>query len=159
MKSCAERFGGAAAALAALLLAGAGCSGRAAERTPRITINGHTFAVEIADTPGLQRLGLSGRPSLAADRAMLFVFGQSRGRSFYMRDCYFPIDIALDADRRILNLATMAVEADPSRPVNYYDSAGPARYVVEAAGGTWERIGAEAGMKVEFFHVPGADPA
>ena len=145
--------------LAALLLASAGgCSERSAREAPKIVIHGHTFTVEIADTPDRQRLGLSGRPSLAADRAMLFIFPAGRERSFYMRDCYFPIDVAfLDADRRIVNLTTMAVEADPSRPSRYYDSDGPARYVVEAVGGTWARIGAERGMKVEFLHVVGTD--
>jgi hypothetical protein len=145
-------------AAAALLLSIGGCSERPSGDGPMIVINGHTFTVEIADTPERQQLGLSGRPSLAADRAMLFVFSGSRVRSFYMRECYFPIDIAfLDADRAILNLTTMAVEADPSRPAHYYYSSSPARYVVEATGGTWARIGAEAGMKVEFVHVFGDD--
>ena len=155
---CARRHGWAAPVLAALLVSMGGCSERPGRSMPKIVINGHTFTVEIADTPERQRLGLSGRPSLAADRAMLFVFPASRVQSFYMRECYFPIDIAfLDADRTILNLTTMAVEADPSRPSHYYTSAGPARYVVEATGGTWARIGAEAGMKVEFLHVVGSD--
>ncbi len=158
MRARGRRLGAGAVVLAALLAAAGGCSGRSQAEPPKVVINGHTFEVELADTPDRRRLGLSGRPSLAADRAMLFIFPAGRVRSFYMRDCYFPIDVAfLDADRRIVNLTTMAVEADPSRPTRTYRSAGPARYVVEAVGGTWERIGAEAGMKVEFLHVVGAE--
>ncbi|MFW6155262.1 MAG: DUF192 domain-containing protein [Planctomycetota bacterium] len=148
----------AGAVILAALLASAGCSGRSERAAPAIVINGHTFTVELADTPERRRLGLSGRPSLAADRAMLFVFPESRVRSFYMRECYFPIDVAfLDADRTILNLTTMAVEVAPSRPSRLYRSDAPARYVVEAVGGTWDRIGAAPGMKVEFRHILGGE--
>lgn len=129
-----------------------GC--RRAPPEPKVIINGHTFEVEIAETIQKQQRGLSGRPSLAPDRAMLFVFRASGDRSFYMKECYFPIDIAfLDADRKIINQMTMAVEPDPDNPVQWYNSDAPARYVLEATGGTWERIGAEPGMEVEFVDV------
>jgi uncharacterized membrane protein (UPF0127 family) len=138
---------------AAMLPSIPGCRRRNPE--PKLIVNGHSFAVEIADTPDMQRLGLSGRPSLPADRAMLFVFPAEANRSFYMKDCYFPIDIAfLDADRRIINLTTMAVEAVPTNPVGTYRSDAPAMFVVEAVGGTWQRTGAAAGMQVEFVDVP-----
>jgi len=138
---------------AAMMFLAGGC--RRSAPAPKVIVNGHSFVVEIADSPDMQRLGLSGRPSLPADRAMLFVFPAAAPRSFYMKDCYFAIDIAfLDADRKIIKLTTMTVEADPTRPVGSYRSEAPAKYVVEAVGGTWQRIGADVGMPFEFIDVP-----
>jgi uncharacterized membrane protein (UPF0127 family) len=88
---------------------------------------------------------------------MLFVFDDEVPRSFWMKDCYVPIDIAfLDAAGRILNLETMPIEPNPASPARVFNSAGPAKYVLEAAGGTWRRIGATSGMTVTFKDVPGA---
>jgi uncharacterized membrane protein (UPF0127 family) len=48
----------------------------------------------------------------------------------------------------------MAVELDPANPSRTYDSAGPARYVIEVVGGTWKRIGAKPGDIVTFSNLP-----
>jgi len=137
---------------ATVALSPAGCRRKAA--APKVVVNGHTFSVEIADDRASRRRGLSRRPSLAADKAMLFVFRSAADRTFHMKECYFPIDIAfLDEDRKIINLATMAVEPDPANPVKLYESDAPAMYVLEVAGGAWERIGAEPGMEIEFVDV------
>lgn len=137
----------------------AGCDGAAPAGTaPAVRINGHEFLVEIADTQADRQQGLSDRPYLSADRGMLFVFDDSRPRTFVMRRCHFDIDVAfLDEDRRIINTHTMTVEPNPNAredQLTDYDSAGPARYVLEVNGGTFARIGAEAGTVVEFMNIP-----
>jgi len=143
--------------LATLLLAAGGLSCGNEEPRPRVTINGNTFYVEIADTDSARGRGLGGRVSLDADKGMLFVFDAPKEQDFHMLDCYFPIDIAfIDEAGRIINLKTMAVEDDPTQPRRGYASDRPAKYVLETVGGTWERIGAAAGMAVEFVDVAGA---
>ena len=88
---------------------------------------------------------------------MLFVFDRPQVLQFHMKDCYFPIDVAfMDEAGRIINLATMAVEADPANPVATYLSHRPAKYVLETAGGTWRRIAAKPGMTVEFLGLTDA---
>ncbi len=138
-------------ALVTALFAG-GC--RSQEARPEAIVNGHVFTLEIADTRDAQTIGLGGRPSLAADAGMLFVFGASSTRNFHMKDCYFPIDVAfLDVDGTIINLATMPVEDDPANPVRQYRSHRPAKYVLETAGGTWDQIGARPGDTITFKGV------
>jgi hypothetical protein len=144
-----------------LLVAGAlfaGCEDRAPAGAA-VVVNGERIGVEIADSPSEQFQGLSDRAYLPDGRGMLFVFGRARPRTFVMRRCRFDIDIAfLDDQRRILNLATMTVEPDPDAPdpeLTDYNSAGPARYVLEVNGGTWDRIGAAPGQQVEFVNIPG----
>ena len=140
-----------AAALATALLAG-GCPSK--EAPPEAIVNGHAFTLEIADNRDAQTIGLGGRPSLAAGAGMLFVFPTSGPRVFHMKDCFFPIDVAfLDADGTIINLATMAVEADPANPVRQYRSHRPSKYVLETLGGTWKKIGAKPGDTVTFRGV------
>ena len=140
-------------ALSALASLGAG-SCRAKQPSPRVIVNGVTFAVEVAATDSQRRRGLSGRRGLPPDRGMLFVFGRPQELLFHMKDCHFPIDIAfIDEGGTILRLDTMTVEPDPANPVRVYPCDQPAKYVLETVGGTWRRIGARAGMKVRFVGV------
>jgi hypothetical protein len=141
--------GAGCAVLAALLWA---CeSGHPAADRAEVTLNGTTWRVEVADTSLEQRRGLSGRRGLEERGGMLFVFDRSEPRSFWMRDCHIPLDIAfLAEDGTVLNLETMHVEPDPSRPVARYESDGPARYVLEVAGGELKRAGVQAGHVAEI---------
>jgi len=58
-----------------------------------VVANGHVISVEIADTPALRTLGLSGRSGLAENTGMLFLFPDARQYIFWMKDMRFPIDI------------------------------------------------------------------
>ncbi len=142
-----------------LALSAGGCDDDPAN--PRVVVNGHTFFVEVADDVISRTRGLSGRGHIEPETGMLFVFDRATEQTFWMKDCLVPIDIAfLDAQGRILNLATMPVEPDPSRPRTRYTSAGPSQYVLETAAGTWRRIGARPGMTVTFLDIPAApEPA
>ena len=140
-------------ASAACLLCIGGC--RKAPQ-PRVTVNGNTFYVEIADTDEVRTRGLGGRVSLPEGRGMLFVFDAPKDQTFWMKGCYVPIDIAfIDDQGRIVNLETMPIETDPARPdpSHRYSSASPVRYVLEVPGGTWELKGIKAGMTVGFVDI------
>lgn len=144
-------------ALLAIPFALAGCKGGgSATKNPQVIVAGHTFEVEIAQTEAERNHGLSGRLALPADHGMLFVFDKEQPQSFWMKDCYLPIDVAfIDASGKIVDLQSMAVEEFPPQPARTYDSAAPAKYVLETVGGTWQRIGAKTGMPVTFVGIPG----
>ncbi|MEN8175240.1 MAG: DUF192 domain-containing protein [Pseudomonadota bacterium] len=139
-----------------LLLVGTACS-----ESPdilKLNAGGEQFRVEVADTPAKRNLGLSRRPSLAADAGMLFVYAEPNYLTFWMRDTLVDLDILfLDSDWGIVDLATMVVEppraADESQSrylarLPRYRSRQPARYALEVSAGTIERLQLAAGQQV-----------
>ena len=63
-----------------------------------VPLGGESFRLELALDPETRQLGLSGRPRIAANEGMLFVFPAPRPLAMVMRDCPVPIDVAfLDA--------------------------------------------------------------
>ena len=62
--------------------------------------------VEFALTPASQARGLMWRDELPADHGMLFVFSDSRPRSFWMKNTPLPLDIIyIGEDARIVSIA------------------------------------------------------
>jgi uncharacterized protein len=123
-----------ALALAALVLAG--CA--AAE--PSVELKGRRFVVEIADDDAEQVRGLMFRRELAEDRGMLFVYGAAQPLSYWMRNCYIPLDILyFDAQGRFIN---GHYGAPPCRTQQCptYPSSRPARYVLELASGVGREL-------------------
>jgi uncharacterized membrane protein (UPF0127 family) len=67
------------------------------------------YAVTLAVNPAEWERGLSGRPSLATDEGMLFLFPSSSVRAFWMKDMNFPIDIIwIDKGWRVVGVETHA---------------------------------------------------
>jgi uncharacterized membrane protein (UPF0127 family) len=74
-----------------------------------VTIRGRRVAVEIADTPQKQALGLGERDHLQWGHGMLFPYERPGFRSFWMKGMRFSIDIIWMLDGRI-------VQIDPNVP-------------------------------------------
>ena len=114
--------------------------------TIRVTINNYTFVAELADTAPKRELGLMFRQELAPKHGMLFLFDRPAVRKFWMRNTYIPLDIIfIDADRKIINVATM-----PARTDRTCQSQRGALYVLELKAGSAETFGLTPGMTVEF---------
>lgn len=117
-------------------------------RMHSVTIGGETVFVTVAQTQEERQRGLSGRPGLAADEGMLFVFPKDGVYSFWMKDMLFSIDIIwISGDSSVVH-----IEKDVS-PASYprtYSSEGPARFVLELPAGFTDahnvRIGAPVGL-------------
>lgn len=151
----------------AAVAAMAGCSeprpqARADGLVP-VRVGGETFFMELADDNDEREKGLSFRTEIKRDGGMIFVFPSAAMRSFVMRDCPIPIDIAyVDETKRIVSVYEMQPE-EPRRSNegdgNYearlkrYPSRFPARYVLEFASGTLARLGVKPGDEV-WFEVP-----
>jgi len=116
-----------------------------------IIIKGNNFYVEIATTPFQHSRGLSGRKSLLPGTGMLFLFGDERVRTFWMKDCFVPLDIAfIDANWRIISIKRMTVWFDPGDPnQREYSSDKPCSYVLEVPAGELKNTGVKAGDRVK----------
>jgi uncharacterized protein len=127
------------------------------ELTPAVTINvgRHPvlFHVQVASTPEERANGLVGRPSLASDAGVLFVFPRPGMQALNMKDTVIPIDmIFIGADRRIVGIIERA------QPLSL--TAGrigvASQFVLQIRGGLAAKNGFRVGQSVEFRAIPGA---
>jgi uncharacterized membrane protein (UPF0127 family) len=135
--------------LAALLLAVAAC-----ERGPRVAIvapdgsTRTTLKIEIADTDEKREFGLMYRDALADDAGMLFIFPAPAHQMFWMKNTKIPLDMLFaDEHGRVIGIVA---NAEP------YSQAprgvpGDSLYVIEVNGGACQRLGINAGDRLEFI--------
>ena len=140
------------------LAAGAGC--RQQGGRPRVTIRATTWTVELATTAEERYRGLSGRDEIHDGTGMLFIYPSAQPRSYCMRGCRVPLDIAfIGSDGCVINTYTMAVEPVRAGRTSYPSSV-PAQYALEVSAGALHRAGVRSGDKVAFSaEVPSASKA
>lgn len=102
----------------------------------------HVFRSEMAISPQQQATGMMFRTEMAPDEGMLFVFGEVRRASFWMRNTLIPLDIIfVRANGRITNIVANATpETDAHRR-----STGRVAGVLEIPGGRAAELGIKAG--------------
>lgn len=102
----------------------------------------HVFQSEMAITPQQQATGMMFRTEMAPNEGMLFVFGEVRRASFWMRNTLIPLDIIfVRANGRIANIIENAApETDAHRR-----STGRVAGVLEIPGGRAAELGIKAG--------------
>jgi hypothetical protein len=109
--------------------------------------------VWLADTPERQSQGLMFVRSLPQMRGMLFVYGQPKAISMWMKNTYIPLDMLfIDARGRIQQI----VEQTTPHSLDLIRSDEPALAVLEIAGGEARRLGLHAGQRVSHPALPGA---
>lgn len=116
-----------------------------------VSINGAELTVRVAERTLAQKKGLSGytEDSLAED-GMLFVFGESKVRTFWMKDMDMDIDVLWIADGKIVAI-DRNVRAPFSRseePRKVTSSPLEVDAVLELPAGGTEEFGIIEGMKV-----------
>lgn len=139
---------------AALACAACAAAPVAPATTPSVTLHGHRFTVEVANTPAEQARGLMDRTAMAADHGMLFVFQDSEPRTFWMKDTLIPLDMLFfDGAHR---LVTILKDVPPCKanPCPVYPSGQPASYVLELNAGEAAKIGARKGDVLGFPDLP-----
>lgn len=91
------------------------------------------------------------RKSMAADAGMVFPFEHDTTTSFWMKNCYIPLDMLFVAgDGHISHIVADAkplFDQQPG-PEDYIPSGGPVRLVVELNGGIAAKLGIHVGDKV-----------
>lgn len=131
--------------------------------TETVRISGQPFQLELAMTNETRLRGLGGRASIAPDGGMLFIFPEARMQRFCMRDCLTDMDIVyLDPLGYVTAMHTMSIEPprkEGESDTEYedrlpgYSSGYPAKFVIELAPGTAERIGIKRGERVPDLDV------
>lgn len=107
--------------------------------------------VEIADSDMEREYGLMCRKAMAPDRGMLFIFPKAEQQAFWMRNTLIPLDIVyIGADGRVVSITRNAQPLDET-PL---PSAGPARFVLELAGGRAAQVGLLPGDRVLHRALP-----
>lgn len=123
-------------------------SGSSPSESARVTVNGATVRVEIADTPRERSQGLSGRPSLKKGTGMLFLFDDSGMHEFHMKDMRFGIDIIwMNQDREIVDITR---SVSPGTYPDTFSPSKPARYVLEVPAGFSQEHAVSIGDTVSF---------
>ena len=113
-----------------------------------VAVKNTRISVDIADTPEKRTLGLSGRPSLALDEGMFFIFDTPWRFSFWMKDMNFPIDIIwIDAEFKVADITKNAV---PASFPKIFEPRTPVLYVLETVAGWADKNGIKIGDKVLF---------
>jgi uncharacterized protein len=112
-----------------------------------------TVRLEVAADPSSRARGLTGRTQVPQGTGMVFLYPADVTEAFWMKNTLVPLSIAfVAADGRVVSVAEMT----PCRtnPCPTYAPAGPYRYAVELAGGSFGAAGVGPGAEV----VP-EDPA
>ncbi len=121
--------------------------------TATVEIGIHRIEADVADTPARRRRGLSGRPSLAAGRGMLFPYEPPERPFFWMPDMHFDIDIVWIRAGRIVDVhARVPHEVDP--PLPRYRPREPIDLVLEVPAGTADQAGWRIGDAVRVSPTP-----
>ncbi|WP_443747596.1 DUF192 domain-containing protein [Asticcacaulis solisilvae] len=111
------------------------------------------FKVEIARTASQREQGLMCRTGLSDDYGMLFEFGDSAERTFWMENTLSALDIIYIApDGRIVSIQKYAKPLDRTPLPSYGDASG----VLEINAGLSDKLGLAPGDMVDhpFFHKP-----
>ena len=93
------------------------------------------------------------RPSLRADRGMLFLFPDIDVHSFWMKDTLIPLDIIwIDDSSRVVHVKAN-VPPCKADPCPSYTPSGAARYVLELAAGQAAAHGVVAGSQITMRNI------
>jgi len=145
------------AALGALLAMHASDGASAAVPTIAIFPSGAEFRLEIAADPAAQRQGYMFRERIPPDEGMLFVYGESGRRSFWMKNCRVALDIIwLDTESRVIEIAHSRPPCPDTGPCPSVEPQRLAQNVLEVAGGTARREGLAVGDRVTIVPAPQA---
>ena len=104
--------------------------------------------IEIAKTTAELTMGLSGRPTLAENSGLFFIFPNSGIHGIWMKDMNFPIDIIwLDENYQIVFIKENAM---PKSYPEVFTPSTPARYVLEVLAGFVQKNKIFVGMIGHF---------
>ena len=104
--------------------------------------------IEIADDDYSTQTGLMYRKSMKNSQAMLFVFPDSKYRSFYMKNTEIPLDIIyISENKKIVSIQKNAKPMDETS----LPSEAPAKYVLEVNAGLSDAWNLEKGDRIDFI--------
>lgn len=111
------------------------------------------FALEVAETPRQQAMGLMYRPPLPDQRGMLFPFSSPRPASFWMRNVPVPLDMVFVYDGTVQAITHSAPPCEAMPCPTYGPGSQLIDYVIELRGGRAEEAGLAVGDTVVITPV------
>lgn len=112
-----------------------------------LAINGHTFAIEVAQSPEELQEGLMYRDDLSENQGMLFVFPVSKKRRFWMKNTLISLDLLYLDENKII---TAIYPSNQPKSLKSLRSRGKAKYALELLGGTCIKHNIQVGDSVNF---------
>ncbi|MGB0979910.1 MAG: DUF192 domain-containing protein [Croceimicrobium sp.] len=106
--------------------------------------------IELAESVAEIQYGMMYRKSMDPKTGMLFIMGQERPQSFYMKNTYVSLDIIyINSQNEIVSIQRNA------EPLNERSlpSEGPASLVLEVKGGLSDQLGLAKGNKVIWERI------
>lgn len=113
-----------------------------------VKIGNAVFKVEIADSIISQARGLSGRSDMPEDGGMLFVFGSSGSRSFWMKGMNFSLDIIWINGNEIIQIDKNVPFPNLNNDLESYRSSGLVDKVLEINAGLSDKLGIKVGDEI-----------
>lgn len=123
-------------------------AGQSLPITAEVEIAGQVVQLEVTRTREEQSMGLMHRPSLDANRGMLFEFPRAFPVQFWMKNVLIPLDMVFLRDGEVQAIVT-APPCDRD-PCPTYGPGTPVDTVIELRGGRAEELGLEAGDRLEI---------
>ena len=123
------------------------------KKSPTVTINGHSFAVTVADSPKEQEIGLSETKSLPQDQGMIFIFEKPDYYAFWMKNMKLPIDIIYIKNDRIVTIQSNAAPPKEKESPIVYTPTEPSDKVLEINAGLSEEYDLKKGDTVEIKNL------
>ena len=106
---------------------------------PLVQIGDAIYRVDVAVTREERAQGLSDRPTLADDQAMLFVYDTDEPRAFWMSNMHFPLDMVwIKSDCTVSGVTANVPNPAPETPrsdLPSYPSTEPVRFILEINAG------------------------
>ena len=117
--------------------------------------DGFAIDLELAVTAEEISNGLMFRPSLPANRGMLFLFEQPRRPSFWMKNMLIPLDLVFLDGAGVVVDVIADVQPCAADPCPNYPPSSPAQAVLEINAGSAAVHGIEIGTTLQFERAPG----
>jgi uncharacterized membrane protein (UPF0127 family) len=117
----------------------------------KITLDGKTISVEVAESEPQHERGLMFRKSMPENDGMLFIFSNEDVRYFWMKNTYIDLSIGyFDKEKTLIDIQEMkAASMMETRPPSY-PSAKPAMYALEMNKGWFAKNKVKVGQKFQF---------
>lgn len=103
--------------------------------------------IELAESMAEIQYGMMYRKSMDPNTAMLFLMGQERPQSFYMKNTYVSLDIIYINDA--MEIVSIQRNAEPLNEKSL-PSEGAASMVLEVKGGLSDQLGIGKGNKIRW---------
>ena len=117
-----------------------------------MTLDGHEFILQVANTPELQERGLRGRSSLAADGGLLVILAKPKTLIYSTRRTPFSIDVLyFTSDGTVLKIDTMSANEDSLAGST---SGTPVAGALQLLGGTAARVRIQVGSNLPVVPPP-----